>query len=70
MTSSELFDKIQNSSIDDHRTTGSVLCQALENMIGLERRIEKLEAQLKTAARTAARADHVASCLANGIQPD
>lgn len=47
MTTSELFDKIQNSSIDDHRTTGSVLCQALENLIGAEKRIARLEEQLK-----------------------
>lgn len=66
MSTEEIHDMIQNLDSGDPQVIyhiGAIL-ERLNNKIGA------LEAQLDRAESTARSAANVASCLANGIQPD
>lgn len=70
MTTQELFDRMQCSPVDDVVNIGNVLCMALENLKHAEWEIEQLKKTVRAMDKSLLRTSNIASCLANGIQPD
>lgn len=72
MTTDQLHDCIQNFDVKKHDLGHALVIMEQMNInIGaLQTKLSDLEAKLQAAESTARHANNIASCLANGIQPD
>lgn len=72
MTTDQIHDCIQNFDLKKHDLGHAlvIMDQMNSKIAELEAKLSHLEAKLQAAESTARHANNIASCLANGIQPD